>query len=216
MRPSEGLSYPLGGVRLLLGVEGVWVRSATEVLAHTLVRRGDAGVLPLAVTRSAASVLVASVAIREVAALRVFRPPAVGDLLTTAVTCLGRRDGGWLLSGRCTTGETLVATVSMRVSPCTSAERAEPRLLESFAHSASLLWSHHGRPRLAAARGVVFHQPAPSGGLRTIARLGPGTPSTMFCRGRTTLVGGPLVMTVDRLVLTVRRPHDVLRLGHAE
>ncbi|HEX3591064.1 MAG TPA: hypothetical protein VHV74_15675 [Pseudonocardiaceae bacterium] len=194
----------------------MWVRSGTEVLAHTLVRRGDAGVLPMAVTRSAASALVASVAIREVAALRVFRPLVAGDLLTTSVTCLGRRDGGWTVSGRCTRGQTLVATVSMRVAPCASADRAEAGLLESFARSACLLWPHRERPRLAAARGVVFHRSAPSGGLRTVARLGPGTPSTMFCRGRTTMVGGPLVMTVDRLVLTVRRPDDVLRLGHAE
>jgi hypothetical protein len=59
---------------------------------------------------------------------------------------------------------------------------------------------------------VTFHQAVLPGSLvHTVARLVPGTAATMFFCGRMSLVGGPLVMTVDNLVLTVRQPGSVLR-----
>jgi 3-hydroxyacyl-[acyl-carrier-protein] dehydratase len=96
----------------------------------------------------------------------------------------------------------------------------EALLLESFAQSAMLLWartlghSFAEPPMLAGTRGVAFHRPVRPGSLlRTVAKLVPGTASTMFFCGRTCLVDGPLVMTVDNLVLTVRRPDAVLRVA---
>lgn len=92
----------------------------------------------------------------------------------------------------------------------------EPLLLESFAQSAGLLWActsdRVDLPHVAGVRGVTFHGPVrPGSVLHTMAKLVPGTAATMFFCGRTSLVGGPLVMTVDNLVLTVRPPGAVLR-----
>ncbi|HEY1570292.1 MAG TPA: beta-hydroxyacyl-ACP dehydratase [Pseudonocardiaceae bacterium] len=92
----------------------------------------------------------------------------------------------------------------------------EPLLLESFTQSAGLLWActsdRADSPQVAGVRGVTFHRPVrPGCVLRTVAKLVPGTAATMFFCGRTSLVDGPLVMTVDNLVLTVRPPGAVLR-----
>jgi 3-hydroxyacyl-[acyl-carrier-protein] dehydratase len=94
----------------------------------------------------------------------------------------------------------------------------ESLLVESFAQSAALLWARtsgqvfESSPELAGARGVTFHRPVDPGCvLRTVAKLIPGTASTMFFCGRSSIVDGPLVLTVDNLVLTVRRPTAVLR-----
>lgn len=88
-------------------------------------------------------------------------------------------------------------------------------LLASFAQSAGLLWARTGgpgAPALAGTRGVTFHRGVRPGALlRTVVKLVPGTSTTMFFAGRMSLVDGPSVMTVDNLVLTVRRPDAVLR-----
>jgi 3-hydroxyacyl-[acyl-carrier-protein] dehydratase len=96
----------------------------------------------------------------------------------------------------------------------------ETLLVESFAQSAALLWARtsgqpfRSAPELAGARGVTFHRPVEPGCvLRTVAKLIPGTASTMFFCGRSSIVDGPLVLTVDNLVLTVRRSSDVLRVA---
>lgn len=97
----------------------------------------------------------------------------------------------------------------------------EALLLDSFAQSAALLWARtrrhpfDGMPVLAGARGVTFHQAVLPGSLvRTVVKLIPGTETTMFFRGRSCLVGGPEVLTVDNLVLAIRRadttPHIVV------
>lgn len=94
----------------------------------------------------------------------------------------------------------------------------EALLLDSFAQSAALLWARtrehpfDGMPVLAGARGVTFHHPVlPGSLLRTVAKLIPGTETTMFFCGRSCLVDGPEVLTVDNLVLAIRRPDTVLR-----
>jgi 3-hydroxyacyl-[acyl-carrier-protein] dehydratase len=94
----------------------------------------------------------------------------------------------------------------------------EALLLESFTQSAALLWARTrarpfaGMPVLAGTRGVTFHHPVGPGSLlRTVVKLIPGTTSTMFFCGRILLVDGPLVLTVDNLVLAIRRPNAVLR-----
>lgn len=91
----------------------------------------------------------------------------------------------------------------------------EERLLDLFTQNARLLWAHSGgrpNPELAGARGVAFHHAVRSGDVvRTMVRLIPGTASTMFFAGRCSIADGPLAMTVDNLVLTVRRPDSVLR-----
>ncbi|HEX4701756.1 MAG TPA: beta-hydroxyacyl-ACP dehydratase, partial [Pseudonocardiaceae bacterium] len=94
----------------------------------------------------------------------------------------------------------------------------EALLLESFTQSAALLWARTrarpfaAMPVLAGTRGVTFHHPVGPGSLlRTVVKLIPGTTSTMFFCGRILLVDGPLVLTVDNLVLTIRRPNAVLR-----
>lgn len=104
--------------------------------------------------------------------------------------------------------------------PETAYDYPEALLLESFAQSAVLLWARTlGRafdepPTLAGTRGVTFHRPVRPGSLlRTVAKLVPGTAATMFFCGRTVLLDGPLVLTVDNLVLTVRRPDAVLRVA---
>jgi 3-hydroxyacyl-[acyl-carrier-protein] dehydratase len=67
-------------------------------------------------------------------------------------------------------------------------------------------------PVLAGTRGVTFHHPVGPGSLlRTVAKLIPGTETTMFFCGRCSLVDGPLVLTVGNLVLAMRRPNAVLR-----
>lgn len=101
-------------------------------------------------------------------------------------------------------------------SPAAAYAYPEPLLLESFAQSACLLWACTAEwvdaPQVAGVRGVTFHQTVGPGCLlRTVAKLVPGTAATMFFWGRTSLVDGPLVMTVDNLVLTVRPPGSVLR-----
>lgn len=101
-------------------------------------------------------------------------------------------------------------------SPAVAYSYPEPLLLESFAQSASLLWActadQADAPQVAGVRGVTFHQPVlPGCLLRTVAKLVPGTAATMFFCGRTSLVDGPPVMTVDNLVLTLRPPGSVLR-----
>jgi 3-hydroxyacyl-[acyl-carrier-protein] dehydratase len=98
----------------------------------------------------------------------------------------------------------------------------EALLLEAFAQTAALLWARttgHAfaePPTLAGTRGVTFHRAVGPGSLlRTVAKLVPGTASTMFFTGRTCLAAGELVLTVDNLVLTVRQAHAVLRTsGH--
>lgn len=94
----------------------------------------------------------------------------------------------------------------------------EALLLEAFAQSAGLLWARtRGRPFaaapvLAGTRGVTFHHPVGPGSLlRTVAKLIPGTETTMFFCGRCSLVDGPLVLTVGNLVLAMRQPNAVLR-----
>jgi 3-hydroxyacyl-[acyl-carrier-protein] dehydratase len=94
----------------------------------------------------------------------------------------------------------------------------EALLLEAFTQSAALLWARTrarpfaGMPVLAGTRGVTFHHPVGPGSLlRTVVKLIPGTTSTMFFCGRSSLVDGPLVLTVDNLVLAIRRPNAVLR-----
>ncbi|HEX5121521.1 MAG TPA: beta-hydroxyacyl-ACP dehydratase [Pseudonocardiaceae bacterium] len=101
-------------------------------------------------------------------------------------------------------------------SPAAAYAYPEPLLLESFAQSACLLWActtdRADLPQVAGVRGATFHRPVrPGCVLRTVAKLVPGTAATMFFCGRTSLVDGPLVMTVDNLVLTVRPPGAVLR-----
>jgi 3-hydroxyacyl-[acyl-carrier-protein] dehydratase len=90
-------------------------------------------------------------------------------------------------------------------------------LLESFTQSAALLWARTrgrpfaGMPVLAGTRGVTFHRPVGPGSLvRTVAKLIPGTESTMFFCGRS-LVDDQLVLTVGNLVLAIRRPDAILR-----
>jgi 3-hydroxyacyl-[acyl-carrier-protein] dehydratase len=102
--------------------------------------------------------------------------------------------------------------------PAAAYHYPEPMLLESFTQSAALLWARTrgrpfaGMPVLAGTRGVIFHHPVGPGGLlRTVAKLIPGTSSTMFFCGRISLADGPLVLTVDNLVLAIRRPNSVLR-----
>jgi 3-hydroxyacyl-[acyl-carrier-protein] dehydratase len=94
----------------------------------------------------------------------------------------------------------------------------EALLLEGFAQSAALLWARTAErafaepPTLAGTRGVTFHRTVgPGCVLRTVAKLVPGTASTMFFCGRTCLADGSLVLTVDNLVLTVRQPRSVMR-----
>lgn len=95
----------------------------------------------------------------------------------------------------------------------------EALLLESFTQSAALLWARTigrpfaGMPVLAGTRGVTFHCPVGPGSLvRTVAKLIPGTESTMFFCGRS-LVDDQLVLTVGNLVLSIRRPGAVLRVA---
>jgi 3-hydroxyacyl-[acyl-carrier-protein] dehydratase len=92
----------------------------------------------------------------------------------------------------------------------------EALLLESFTQAAALLWARTrgrpfaGMPVLAGTRGVTFHQPVgPGTVVRTVAKLIPGTESTMFFCGRS-LVDDQLVLTVGNLVLAIRRPDGVL------
>jgi hypothetical protein len=118
-----------GRIRMGVTVDDVRVGPDLDVVAHTLVRGGEpdvpvpAGALPLAITRSAAAELVEHtrgpgwhVAVREVAVLRVFRPLTAGDLLTTTVTCQPSSDDDLVASGRCLRGDTVVATVTMRLA----------------------------------------------------------------------------------------------------
>lgn len=102
--------------------------------------------------------------------------------------------------------------------PDSAYDYPEALLLEAFAQTSALLWARTtGRPfteppSLAGTRGVTFHRPVGPGSLlRTVVKLVPGTASTMFFCGRTSLADGSLVLTVDNLVLTVRQPHAVLR-----
>jgi 3-hydroxyacyl-[acyl-carrier-protein] dehydratase len=97
----------------------------------------------------------------------------------------------------------------------------EPLLLDSFAQSAALLWARtrehpfDGMPVLAGARGVTFHHPVlPGSLLRTVVQLIPGTETTMFFRGRSCVVAGPEVLTVDNVVLAIRRPDSAARPVH--
>lgn len=84
----------------------------------------------------------------------------------------------------------------------------EELLLETFAQSARLLWSRTGGPAspdLGGTRGVTFHASVRPGAIvRMVVRLIPATATTAFFSGRAAEVDGPLVMTVDNLVLTVR------------
>lgn len=88
-------------------------------------------------------------------------------------------------------------------------------LLESFTQSACLLWARSGgraEPRLLSTRGVTFYDSVrPDVLVRTIIKATPGTDSTMFFSGRSCVVDGPLVMTVQNLVLTVHRPNAASR-----
>jgi hypothetical protein len=112
-----------------VAVDDVRVGPDLDVVAHTLVRGGEpdqpvpAGALPLAITRCAAAELVEHtrgpgwhVAVREVAVLRMFRQLRAGDLLTTTVTCQASPQDDLVASGRCLRGDTVVATVTMRLA----------------------------------------------------------------------------------------------------
>lgn len=106
--------------------------------------------------------------------------------------------------------------------PAAAYDYPESLLLEAFAQSATLLWARtigqafDESPTLAGTRGVTFHRAVRPGSLlRTVAKLVPGTAATMFFCGRTCLADGSLVLTVDNLVLTVRRPGTVLRVAGA-
>jgi hypothetical protein len=103
-------------------VDGVRVRSATEVVAYTEVR-GSPAMAPLAVVRSAVAELLRwqrgpgwSVAVRTVSALRLFREPDPGDVLTTDVTCEAVPGDEVVASARCVCADELVATVTARIA----------------------------------------------------------------------------------------------------
>lgn len=105
------------------GMPVVRFESSTEVVAHTLVTGDAPGTLPLTVTRAAVAELVEHnrgegwrVAVREVAVLRVFRPPVAGDRLMTTVVCHGEPDDIVVAGARCMLGDELVATVTTRLA----------------------------------------------------------------------------------------------------
>lgn len=115
---------PAGGA-----VDDMRVGPDMDVVAHTLIRGGDPGLpvypgaLPLAIAKCAASEFVEHirgpgwhVVVREVAVLRVFRPLAVGDLLTTTVVCRPAQDDDLVVSGRSMRGGTVIATITMRLA----------------------------------------------------------------------------------------------------
>lgn len=98
------------------------VGSGTETTTHTVVRGSGTATLPLTVVRDAVGELVTRtrgpgwrVVVREVAVLRTFRQPAVGDLLTTTVTCRPAGSDELVVSGRCVRDRVVVATVTARL-----------------------------------------------------------------------------------------------------
>jgi hypothetical protein len=105
-------------------------RSGTEVMSRTEVRGPDStepvypGVLPLIAARRAVAALVGHtrgpgwhVELREVAALRLFGPLAIGDLLTTRVTCTqARPDGELVATAQCTRAGARIANLTMRLA----------------------------------------------------------------------------------------------------
>jgi 3-hydroxyacyl-[acyl-carrier-protein] dehydratase len=101
--------------------------------------------------------------------------------------------------------------------PTTAYDYPPDLLLESFTQSACLLWARSGgatAPQLAGVRGVTFHDPVrPGVVVRTVVKVIPGTAATMFFTGRSSVIDGPLVMTVDNLVLAVPPPNDVSITG---
>lgn len=98
-------------------------RADGELTTHSVVRGAHGGVAPLALVRDAVGELVRHdrgigwhVAVREVAVLRVFRPPADGEPLTTTVTCHPAGDDELVVSGRCECDSDLVATITARLT----------------------------------------------------------------------------------------------------
>jgi hypothetical protein len=105
-------------------------RSDTEVMSRTEVRGSDPaepvypGVLPLVAVRRAVAELVGHhrgpgwhVEVREIAALRLFGTLAIGDLLTTRVTCTSVQSAGELVAtAQCTRAGTPIANVTMRLA----------------------------------------------------------------------------------------------------
>ena len=107
-----------------VAVDDVVFTSATEVVAHTLIRGGTpGGMLPLTVAKQAAAAFVAHhrgagwhVAVRDVVVLRLFRRLAAGDHLTTELTCQAEPDDMLVVAARCMRRDLVIATATVRLA----------------------------------------------------------------------------------------------------
>lgn len=123
----------MGAVDRALGsafVDDMWIESESQATAHTLVRDTQSGLLPLVIVRHAVGQLVAhvrgagwSVAVHEVAVLRIFRPAAADDFVTTTITCRPAGSDELVVSARCLCDDTLIATVTARLTARREASR---------------------------------------------------------------------------------------------